>query len=97
MKTHFIDPHGAPPRIKFPFQIFKDYTISCSKGFTQIKYSYVVHSFTHWVDQYSQVKSIIKRLRTANRSFTHEINLNQIELSIRKYEPRRSKKNIISD
>lgn len=97
MKMHFIDPHGAPPRIKFPFQIFKDYTISFSKGFTQIKYSYVVHSFTHWVDQYSQVKSIIKRLRTANRSITHEINLNRIELSIQNYEPRRSKKNIISD
>ena len=31
-----IEVHSVPPRIKFSIQIFKNYTISCSKWFTQI-------------------------------------------------------------
>ena len=59
--------------MKFSFQIFKDDTISCFKGFTQIEYNDPVNSFTNRVDEYSQVNDIIERLRTANRDITNEL------------------------
>ena len=63
--------HGAPPSMKFSFQIFKDCTISYFKGFTKIKC--LINSFTHRAEQYSQVKDIIERLRTPNRNITDEL------------------------
>ena len=63
----FKELHDVPPRSKYSFQIFKGYTISCIKGFTQIKY-------THLVNSSCQVTDIIERLRTVNCNIKDKLN-----------------------
>ena len=59
--------------------------------------TYNTHSITHSVNQYSLVKGIIERLRTANHNIIDELNLNRIELSNLKIWTEKKKKGIISD
>ena len=67
-----IEVHGAPPRMKFFFQIHKDYTISCFKRFTQIKYNDLVNLLLYRVEQYSQVNDISKDLKLLIHNITDE-------------------------
>ena len=54
-----------PPRMLFPLEIFKDYTISCFKGNTKICFNDLINSFTHKIETLSQIESIMERLKEA--------------------------------
>ena len=51
------------PRMLFPLEIFKDYTISCFKGNTKICSNDLINSFTQKIEKFSQVKLILERFK----------------------------------
>ena len=64
---------GIPPKMTLSLQSFKDYSISCYKGYTKVTYNDLINSFTHKIEKYSQVIDIIKRLKEAEYNLSEEL------------------------
>ena len=64
---------GIPPKMAFSLQIFRDYTISCYKGYTKVTYNDLINSFSHKIEKYSQVIDILNRLKKAEYDIAEEL------------------------
>ena len=63
----------VPPGMLFLSEIFKDYTISRFKANTKICSNDLINSITHKIEKFSQIESILERLKEANHHFPEQL------------------------
>ena len=68
-----IDIPGDPPKLTFSLTIFKDFTISCYKGFTKVAHNDLINGFTYKLEKYSQIVALLERLRGTEINVSEEI------------------------
>ena len=64
---------GDPPRFSFSLTVFKDFTISCYRGFTKLSCNDLINGYSYKIETYSQIHAVLERLRTSSNVVQDDI------------------------
>ena len=57
---------GDPPRSSYSLTVFKEFTISCYRGFTKLSRNVLINGYSYKIETYSQIHGVLERLRTSS-------------------------------
>ena len=64
---------GDHLRFSFPLTVFKDFTISCYRGFTKLSCNDLINGYSYKIETYSKIHRVLERLRTSSNVVQEDI------------------------